>query len=205
MNTILLIESQFLPPISFFKTLLQYDEIMIEQNEHYQKGSYRNRCYLPGANGVLLMSVPLQQGKHQHTPMNEVKIYNDKFWYREFWKTFTFLYRSSPYFEYYEEDFRPFFAEPATHLLEFNLQLLQCICRLLKIKLNLQLSQEYLPTYTDSQITDMRNQLLPEKNKNEHQEHYVQVFEDRIGFQPDMSIVDLLFALGPDSLSYLKK
>ena len=136
MNNIILIEPQYLPPISFFKMIKNYKGLQIELFEHYVKSTYRNRCYIPGSNGVIMLSIPLEKGKFQpHTPMKDVRICQDSNWRRENWKSIQFLYRGSPYFEYYEFEFKEIYDQNFTHLAELNVAFLKLIFKLLQMNI----------------------------------------------------------------------
>src|ERR1043165_2589546 len=111
-NGTLLVESQYFPLIHYYKTLINHYILQIERYEHYQKLSYRNRCYIAGPNGTILLSVPLAKGKNQRTVMKDVRISNEENWQSQHWKTLVSAYRRSPWFEYYEEDLLSLYERP---------------------------------------------------------------------------------------------
>jgi hypothetical protein len=204
MNNIILIEPQYLPPISFFKMIKNGKGLQIEMHEHYVKSTYRNRCYIPGPNGVMLLTVPLESGKYQpHIAMNEVLISKDSNWQKAHWKSIMFLYRSSPYFEYYEADFKSIFDANYTNLAQLNIAFLKLILKLLQLQIDISFTTEYKKNVDG--IIDSRNVLKPNlvEKVDGNMPKYYQVFEDKIGFKPNMSIIDLLFSEGNNALSLL--
>jgi len=204
MNNIILIEPQYLPPISFFKMIKNCKGLQLEMHEHYLKSTFRNRCYIPGSNGVMMLSIPLEKGKFQpHTPMKDVKICKDSNWKKEHWKSIQFLYRSSPFFEYYELDFKLIYEQEITHLAELNVAFLKLILKLLDMKIEINYTNDY-KKYT-TEVLDKRNSILPSSAFIEEKNlpKYYQIFEDKIGFKPNMSIIDLLFLEGNNALSLL--
>lgn len=203
-NRTLLIESQYFPPISFYKTLINHDILQIEKYEHYQKVSYRNRCYLAGPNGRMILSVPLTKGKNQRTVMKDVRISNEEKWQALHWKTLVSAYRRSPWFEYFEPELEALYEQSFTYLLDWNLACLDWVNSKLGLSVPVIFTESYekniLP---ESGITDARDQLVPGQTVSEAPE-YTQVFQERTGFQPDMSILDLLFCEGKHALSIIR-
>lgn len=205
-NESLLIESQYFPSISYYKTLINHSILQIERYEHYQKLSYRNRCYIAGPNGTILLSVPLTKGKNQRTIMKDVRISNEEKWQALHWKTLVSAYRRSPWFEFYEEDLQGLFEQPHQFLLDWNMACFEWANRVM--------GYECTPTFTDrfekqvdpaSGITDARDLLKPgEREQNWEGPEYTQVFQDRTGFLPNLSILDLLFCEGKRSLTLLE-
>lgn len=204
MNSIILIEPQYLPPISFFKMIKNYKGLQIELHEHYLKSTFRNRCYIPGSNGVIMLSIPLENGKFQpHTPMKDVKICQDSNWKKEHWKSIEFLYRSSPFFEYYEHDFKAIYQQEILHLTDLNIAFLKLILKLLQMEIEINFSKEYTKLTND--FIDKRNYFKPNSAFliDNTLPKYYQIFEDKIGFKHNMSIIDLLFLEGNNAFSLL--
>ncbi|QEH41740.1 WbqC family protein [Chitinophaga sp. XS-30] len=200
----LLIESQYFPPISFYKTLISVDILNIERYEHYQKVSYRNRCYVAGPNGVILLSVPLTKGKNQRTIMKDVRISNEEKWQALHWKTLTSAYRRSPWFEYFEEDLQALYARNFSFLLDWNMACLEWANKAVGMERPVSLTESFRKTYDPaSGVLDQRDVMIPGKSQADLPQ-YTQVFGERTGFMPDLSILDLLFCEGKRALELLK-
>ncbi len=195
-----IIESQYLPPISYFAVLLKQPSIFIEQYENYQKGSYRNRCHIATANGILRLSIPLEKGKNNQTPIKEVKIYNADNWQIQHWRAMKSAYGKSPYFEFYADELCLFFEKKYDFLLDWNTDLLRFMTENIGLPVDIQLTDNYYKN--DNTIMDYRNVISPKKeNSNLFQDlHYGQVFEDKHGFITNLSILDLLFCKGPEAI-----
>lgn len=205
-KSVLLIESQYFPCIDYYKTLMNGYKLKIEQYDHYQKLSYRNRCYIAGPNGMILLSVPLLHGRNQRTIMKDLRICNKDRWQSLHWKTLTSAYRRSPWFEYFEEEFQPWFEKPFEFLLDWNMEMFNLTNRLLGISPAYEFTGSYEEDYP-LEVADLRDTLLPAQLKRARQEasypKYTQVFEERTGFFPNLSILDLLFCEGKHSLDLL--
>ncbi len=199
---ILLIESQYFPPIDSYKALVKHDILKIEKYEHYQKLSYRNRCYVAGPNGRMILSVPLARGKNQRTIMKDVRISNEEKWQGLHWKTLVSAYRRSPWFEYYEEDLQGLFEKPFHFLMDWNMACFEWTNSKLGIKMPVIYTDSYEKVV--SGVTDARESILPGP-VTESEPGYTQVFQERTGFIPGLSILDLLFCEGKQSLEILKK
>lgn len=203
-NEVLLIESQYFPAISFYKTLVNHDTLLIEKYEHYQKVSFRNRCYIAGPNGRIILSVPLTKGKNQRTVMKDVRISNEEKWQGQHWKTLVSAYRRSPWFEYYEEELGELYGRPFEFLLDWNLACLEWANRVIGLTAPaITFTTEYKKEYEPG-ITDMRDRMVPGEEKEEAGGEYTQVFQDRTGFLQDLSILDLIFCEGKRSVELLK-
>ena len=205
-NNRLLIENQYLPPISFFALLLQYDEVILEKWEHFQKSTYRNRCYIAGPNGKLRLTVPLEKGKQQRSLMKDVRISYEEDWKKNQWQSLCSCYRRSPFFEYYERDFEAIYQKHHEYLFQLNYELIQLLLRLMGINKSLSFSESYIKNPPQN-IDDKRSLILPNNDlaiENYHSPKYWQVFEEKTGFFEDLSIVDLLFNEGPNTVNILK-
>lgn len=201
MNTIL-IESQYIGSCSYWHLLLNATSIVIDQHEHYVRRSYRNRAHILGANGLLRLSIPLEHGKSQHSAMKDVRISTGAQWQNLHWHSFTSCYRRSPFFEFYEDNFKQFYEDKPERLVDFNLEFLKTISRILKTDLSISLSEKY---YTKEEFsgTDYRSFLMPTTEKLVDMKSYPQVFSDRFPFEKDLSVLDLLFNVGPRSKEYI--
>jgi len=201
----LLIENQYFGTVDYYKMLFQYTYINIEQCEYYQKLSFRNRCMVPGANGIIQLSVPLENGRNQRSLIKEVKIAYKDNWVLQHCRSLEACYNRAPFFEFYRDELFELLETRPIFLFDFNLSLMEWVLK--KLKANLQI--EFTQAYTSNpvpEIMDARNLIVP-KNQGTHNDYlkYTQVFQDRIGFKPNMSILDLLFCVGPNRAFQLLK
>ncbi len=208
-NRTLLIETQYLPPIYSIARMIYHGKVLIEQHEHFIKSTYRNRCYIATPNGRQRMSLPLANGKGQRRVMEKVQIAYSEQWQKIHWDTICYAYRSSPYFEYYEDHFEPFYQQHYPNLIDFNTQLLALILQLIGAEIVLEKTSSFQKKYDDTDILDFRSVVHPKKEQEKQDSLftppvYHQVFEEKIGFLPHLSIIDLLFAEGPQTLGILK-
>lgn len=192
----------YLPPIEYFSQLQRYNpDFLIESKEHFPKQTYRNRANIYSPDGLLTLVVPVVRGSKAHKPVSDVKISYDFNWQRLHWLSLQACYRRSAYFEYYEDDFAVFYEKKEPYLFEFNVQLLQMLLKLLKIKTELKYTENYEAHYPH--LTDLRQSINPKKKSDFAQEPYFQLFDERHGFMKNLSIVDLLFNQGPQAVNYL--
>jgi hypothetical protein len=192
----------YLPPVEYFVQLKTYKpDILIEREEHFPKQTYRNRANIYTPDGVLTLVVPVIKGSKTHTKVKDVKISYDFEWQRLHWLSLQACYRRSAYFEYYEDEFAMFYEKKFPYLFDYNEQLLQFILKATKLPLYLNYTESYEAEYPV--LTDLRNTFNPKKERNFNQKPYFQVFEERKGFLGNLSIVDLLFNQGPQSINYL--
>ncbi len=199
----ILIPNYYLGPISYYAAIFNASNTTIEANEHFQKATFRNRCYIAGANGNLRLSIPLVRGRNERTLIKEVEIANDYNWRKLHWQSLCSAYRSSPYFEFYEDDFAVFYDKKFKFLWDFNTELHQFITRLLEMDSN----QDYTSSFSKEVIhgtIDLRTASREEHNIEKNDIKYNQVFENKNGFIKDLSIVDLLFNEGSNAVSFLQ-
>ena len=209
MENAILLELQYLPSIQYVTKLLQYPTVWMEQHENYSKGSYRNRCHLASAQGLLRLSIPLAGGKHQQQPIREVKIAYKEPWQSQHWTAIKSAYGKSPFFEYYADFFQPIFQKKYTYLWDWNWDLLQQVLQVLAFDSNIKLTEQFNKE-TNKDIFDFRNSISPKASKHVNDTayeiaHYGQVFEEKHGFIPNLSILDLLFCSGPEAMVYLQR
>jgi hypothetical protein len=192
----------YLPPVEYFTVINQHKlNILIEKHEHFPKQTYRNRAHIYSPEGVLQLVVPVVKGSKVHTPIKDVRISNDFAWQRLHWMGLQSCYRRSAYFEFYEDDFAHFYEKQFNHLFHYNEELLQMILKFLKVQVKLTYTDDY--HRDQAKLIDYRNILHPKKDAVIEQKPYFQVFEERKGFLRNLSIVDLLFNQGPQSVHYL--
>ncbi|WP_121811924.1 WbqC family protein [Mucilaginibacter kameinonensis] len=192
----------YLPPVDYFVQINTYKpDILIEREEHFPKQTYRNRANICSPDGVLALVVPVIKGSKNHTKVKDVKISYDFMWQRLHWQSLQACYRRSAYFEFYEDDFAPFYEKQITYLFDYNQELLNLLLKLTKIKTELNFTDEYQAEYPN--LHDFRFSIHPKKESEMQQKPYFQVFEDRGGFMKNLSIIDLLFNQGPQTINYL--
>lgn len=202
MNVIL--ETQYFTLIDAFKALLRVKHIKIEQYEHFKKMSFRNRCVISTANGPTSLSVPIAGGREQKGLIRDIKIDNFVPWQRAHLRTLISAYSKAPFFNYYFAEVETLLNANEKFLFDLNLKTLSLLIKVLKINISVQLTSEYLLEYSDA--LDMRNKILPknfQKDRENWKPRYSQVFEDRVGFQPNLSMLDLLFCEGPNAINLL--
>jgi hypothetical protein len=191
----------YLPPIHYFTALKQSQgDILLEMHEHFPKQTYRNRASIHSPNGKLDLIVPVERGAEVHRPIKDVRISYDFNWQRIHWLSLQTSYRSSAFFEFYEDDFAPFYEKKWNFLVDYNQELLTLINRLLKQIFLFTPTAEYKIVGTEP---DFRTALHPKKNLLFSTSPYYQVFEDRNGFIENLSIVDLLFNQGPHTRNHI--
>ncbi|MCS6928116.1 MAG: WbqC family protein [Saprospiraceae bacterium] len=199
MSREILLELFYWPPVSWLALARCADILWIEANEHYQKGSYRHRCYIAGPNGILRLSVPLRKGKHRQMPIRDVRIAYDTPWQRIQWRTLRSAYGSAPFFEYYADAVRTFFEKRYVFLFDLNFEILLFLWQALGGRAEIRLTEHYMTTLEAQLrgITDARGCIHRKKQPAVPLISYPQVFEDRFGFLSDLSVLDLLFCYGP--------
>lgn len=200
----LLTDIQYFGTINWILNSFHYTNIEIEQYETYQKMSFRNRCVVLGGNGPVNLSVPLEKGRSQKALMKDVKICWRDNWPVQHWRTIESGYNRSPFFDYYRDGLWHLLSQKRGFLLDLNLDLLAWLQKILQIPAVISLTSQYRKPPVEG-VTDRRNAELP-KNYREgpFPIRYTQVFEDRIGFIPNVSILDLLFSCGPQTPNLLR-
>jgi hypothetical protein len=175
--------------------------------------SFRNRCRIAGAEGVVDLSIPIAGGRDQKMPMKEVRIAAGRSWQAQHWKTIVSCYSRSPWFEYYRDDLQKLFGEPAEFLLDWDLRCLEWSLRVLGMDRPIFLTDAYKKVYDREDGADWRGKLGPkdlekrgmaDADQQEGVSRYRQVFEERIEFIPNLSILDLLFCEGKEAIRYIR-
>jgi len=193
----------YFPPISYFAYLLQ-GEASFEKHEHFVKQSLRNRCTIMGANGSLNLLVPRTKSTERLT-IEHATIHNEEDWKTVHWRSLESAYSKSPYFEYYEDELLPLFQKSHTHHFQLGLESIQIIFQLLGIEFNYEFTSNYEPDFAGLDLRNVWNkQDYNLQNPIKSYPRYIQVFSDRHEFEPDVSILDLLFCQGPRAVDYLK-
>lgn len=208
MSKSLLIELQCFPTIYFFVEALKHDHLILEGQENYRKGTYRNRYHIAGPNGLQRLSIPLAGGKHQQQPIQEVGIAYGDNWENQHWRSLTAAYGRAPFFIHYEEEIKDILFSKATTLWSFSMEALKCCVELLDLELDWTISPEFIKTPA-APISDYRNHFRPKTDENpigkDQLIRYPQVFPEKNGFMPNLSILDLIFCQGPQAGILLQK
>jgi hypothetical protein len=174
--------------------------LLIEKQEHYPKQTFRNRTSIAGPNGKLDLTVPVQKGSNAKKAFKDVKISYEDQWQRIHWLSLETSYRSSSYFEFYEDDFAPFYQKKYEFLFDYNIALFEVILKLLKMPVTYNFTQTY--ESAPNNFIDLRSVFTPKKESVYQNKPYYQAFEDRNGKLNNMSIVDLLFNQGPQASKF---
>ena len=201
--TTALLQTTYFGPVQWYQKLKRYDHCVIEQYDSYQKQTYRNRCVIATANGLQALTVPVEVGGKKEE-VREVRISDHNQWRRVHWNALQSAYSESPFFEYYADDIRPFFEQKYEFLIDFNEAIRQKMCELLDIDTSVSYSSGFM--VHGSGFMDFREVIHakhPQDDPEFQPRSYWQVFQHRYGFQPNLSILDLLFCMGPEAVFYL--
>ncbi|TNJ46113.1 WbqC family protein [Tamlana fucoidanivorans] len=197
-----LVHPTYFPSISTFVAISQAKQVIFETADNFVKQTYRNRCYIYGANGKMALNVPVVYSQKNRQKYKDVKIFNDENWQSRHWKSLLSAYRTSPFFEYYEDELQPLFVKKFDTILDFNLKCIETILDCLQLDIEIATTQIFEKTVTHAD--DFRSLVQAKKEIPQHFEHYTQVFEAKHGFIPNLSILDLLCNEGPNTLNYLE-
>jgi len=195
----------YLAPTEYYALLAKADKILLENCEHYTKQTYRNRCRIVSANGVQDLIIPVEKVSGAKQLTRDVRIAEKSDWQQQHWRSIEAAYNSSPFFEFYKDDFLPFYEKKWTFLQDFNLEIQAKVLELIDIQPNIELTKTYQIAPSEN-IVDFRNEIHPKKQNNfVSLPNYYQVFEQKFGFIPNLSIIDLLFNMGNEAILILKK
>jgi hypothetical protein len=199
----ILIHPTYFPSVSHYAVMLQADTITFEVEDNFQKQTNRNRMYIYSANGIQLLNIPIKHSKDIHQKFKDIKIEHAFGWQKQHFKSLEAAYRTSPYFEYFEDDIRPVFEKHHEFMLDLNFQIHEIVAGCLGINLTYSKTEEYVKE-TPPALLDFR-QLVNGKKDSSQYEPYTQVFDEKHGFLNNLSILDLLFNEGRHAVDYLKR
>ena len=198
-----LLSTTYFGPVQWFQKLHRAEHVMIEQWESFQKQTYRNRCLIATTNGVQALTVPVEKSA---ACIKEIRISDHGNWRHLHWNALQSAYGESPFFEYYQDDIRPFFEKRWTFLLDFNEAIRQKMCELIDIGPSVTFTTAYITDPQALVVNDYRtviNPKHPAQDDDFETKAYYQVYQMKHGFQENLSILDLLFNMGPESIFYL--
>ena len=211
-----LLSTTYFGPVQWYQKLYRYGRVLIEQHESFQKQSYRNRCLIATTQGVQALTVPIE---HSMADLQSLRLSDHGEWRRQHWQAIQSAYGESPFFEYYEDDLRPFFTERRWELLlDFNDAICRKMCELIDIHPNMEYTTHFAPlpeqpisslsgqSLQPGEVSDFRDVIRPKHplpDPDFQPRPYYQVFAQKHGFLPNLSILDLLLNMGPESIFYL--
>ena len=201
------LSTAYLPPIEYFDCLLKSDEAFVEQYEHYQKQTYRNRCTIASSEGRQDLTIPVVKPDTPDIPIKDIRISNHGNWRHLHWNALCSAYNHTPYFEYYRDDFLPFYEKKWDFLIDYNEELIALVCSLMNVFPRISRTSVY-EKVVPADCVDMRTLICPKNGPGKsvssfEVKPYYQVFADKNGFFENLSVVDLLFNLGPASVFYV--
>ena len=208
-----LLSSAYFGPIQWYQKLYRYDRVLVEAHDSFIKQTYRNRCLIAATSGTQALTVPVERntadgGATAKCLMKDVRISDHGNWRRLHWNAIMSAYGESPFFEYYADDLRPFFEKRWTFLYDFNMETCATVCSLIGLEPRVEPTAEYVAA-DDPRLAgtaDFRDAIRPKHplpDPDFRPQRYYQVFERKHGFTPNLSILDLLFNMGNESLLYL--
>ena len=205
-----ILSSAYFAPVQWYQKLNRYENIVIEQHDNFIKQTYRNRCVIATTQGLQALTIPVERpsdARLDKTQLKDICISDHGNWRHLHWKALLSAYGESPFFEYYADDIHPFYEKKYKFLLDFNMEINAKMMELLDIeKGSLSLSNEYSSYEGDSDTVDFREVIRPKhpgEDKEWQPKKYYQVYQQKFGFQPNLSILDLLFNEGNEAVCYL--
>ena len=192
----------YFPNIASYMVMMHSNELVFEVQDSYQKQTYRNRCYIYGANGKLGLNIPIHYSQKNRQNTDQIKIDNSSNWQSIHWKSIESAYKTSPFFEFYEDEFLTLFNTPKEFLTAFNFECIEVINRCLNLEFAYSKSNQFSKSFSDFDYRFLVNARKETPIKNTP---YIQVFQDKNGFITNLSVLDLLFNEGPNAVTYLKQ
>ena len=196
-----LLSTTYFGPVQWYQKLYRAESVEVEQWESFQKQTYRNRCLIATTNGVQALTIPIERGT---SPLiKDIRISDHGNWRHLHWNALQSAYGESPFFEYYQDDLLPFFNKHWDYLIDFNEDIRIKICELIDIQPNVSFTEGYTSSPSMKDYRSAINPKHPEPDADFVPKPYYQVYQQKYGFLPNLSILDLLFNMGPESILYL--
>lgn len=201
----MLLNTAYFPPVTYMTCVVRGGRFFIEQWESYGKQSYRNRCSILSANGVQCLVVPVKHDRKVKLLTKDVRIDYSTPWQKLHYRSIESAYRNAPFYDYYIEEFLPFFRREEMFLLDLNNRILEAFLRIFNVSKTLTLTSDY--EAHPAGVCDMRDAFHPKPSRRVgsfrvETKPYTQTFADRFPFIPDLSVMDLLFNMGPEAMDY---
>ena len=202
-----LLSTTYFGPVQWYQKLHRAEAVLIEQWESFQKQTYRNRCLIATTQGVQALTVPVERCNSQI--IKDIRISDHGNWRHLHWNALQSAYGESPFFEYYQDDIRPFYEQRWDFLVDYNEAIVNKMCELIDIQPNMSRTKEYSHSTLltpHSTIIDYRSMINPKHPISDPDfslRPYYQVYQSKHGFLSNLSILDLLFNMGPESIFYL--
>ena len=200
-----LLSTTYCGPVQWYQKLYRSEEVLMERQETFQKQTYRNRCVIATTNGLQTLTVPVERSSSNL--IKDIRISNHGNWRHQHWFALMSAYNESPFFDYYQDDFRPFYERQYDFLYDFNMEICHKVCELIDIQPNIKETSFYRSAgVQEFRIIDFRSAINPKHPADDADfapRRYYQVYERKHGFQPNLSILDLLFNMGPESVFWL--
>lgn len=200
-----LLASTYFGPVQWYQKLNQSDCCLIERHDHFVKQTYRNRCVIATTSGLQALTVPIERYEGAHCEMRDIRISDHGSWRHLHWNALQSAYGESPFFEFYADDLIPFFERRWELLFDFNTAITRKMCELLDVHPQIAFTEVYASAEEEG-VTDFRDVIRPKHplpDDGFRPRRYYQVYEQKHGFQPNLSILDLLFNEGPEAVLYL--
>ncbi|WP_158727691.1 MULTISPECIES: WbqC family protein [unclassified Flavobacterium] len=199
----IIIHPTYFPSISHFVAIAKAESVLYEVEDNFQKQTNRNRTYIYSPNGIQLLNIPIKHSKITHQKTKDIRIENDFDWQKQHFKSLEAAYRSSPFFEFFEDDLQPIFEKKHDFLMDLNFEVLELLSKCMRMKMDYTKTTSYLLETDPEIILDYRTLVNGKKDQSQF-EPYQQVFDDKHGFLNNLSVLDLLFNEGKFTLDYLK-
>lgn len=198
----ILLSTAYLPPIEYFSYIVNANKVFIEVYESYPKQTYRNRCNIYAPNGLLSLTIPVIRINGNHTKTKDIEISNHTNWRLQHWRSLQTAYNASAFFMYYKDELWEKMKFESNNLIKYNSHLLDFLMNEIGIKTSIELTKQYKILETE---VDLRNEISPKAKKQlVKTTEYYQIYKNKHGYIPNLSILDLLFSEGPNTLNYIQ-